>query len=74
MKVLASVTDSLFFGRNGIVFNRTATVGLGNPTNTTSSSRLGCQVVVTEDLRGLKATLPPATRNMAVDGFVPQPH
>lgn len=38
------------------------------------SSRLGCQVVVSKDLDGMRATLPPATRNMAVDGFVPQPH
>lgn len=38
------------------------------------SSRLGCQVVVSKDLEGMRVTLPPATRNMAVDGFVPQPH
>ncbi|CDF37708.1 Adrenodoxin, putative, partial [Chondrus crispus] len=37
-------------------------------------SRLGCQVNVTTDLDGIRVTLPPATRNMAVDGFVPQPH
>jgi hypothetical protein len=38
------------------------------------SSRLGCQVVVTKEMDGIRVTLPPATRNMAVDGFVPQPH
>lgn len=37
-------------------------------------SRLGCQVKASQDLEGMQVTLPPATRNMAVDGFVPQPH
>lgn len=37
-------------------------------------SRLGCQVKVSKELDGIRVTLPPATRNMAVDGFVPQPH
>lgn len=37
-------------------------------------SRLGCQIVAGETIRGVRVTLPPATRNMAVDGFVPTPH
>lgn len=37
-------------------------------------SRLGCQVKASKELEGMKVSLPPATRNMAVDGFVPQPH
>lgn len=37
-------------------------------------SRLGCQIIAAEELAGMRVTLPPATRNMAVDGFVPQPH
>lgn len=40
----------------------------------TEQSRLGCQVIASKEVEGLTATLPPATRNMAVDGFVPQPH
>ena len=31
-------------------------------------SRLGCQVKMTPELDGMKATLPSATRNMFVDG------
>ncbi len=34
----------------------------------THTSRLGCQIVMTEDLDGLVVTLPAATRNVAVDG------
>jgi len=37
-------------------------------------SRLGCQIVMTEACDGLTVRLPSATRNMAVDGFVPKPH
>ena len=33
----------------------------------THTSRLGCQIVMSEDLDGLKVTLPKATRNMMVD-------
>lgn len=33
----------------------------------THTSRLGCQIKVTEDLDGLKVALPQATRNMMVD-------
>jgi ferredoxin len=40
----------------------------------TETSRLGCQVKVTPDLKCMKARLPSATRNMAVDGFKPKPH
>jgi ferredoxin-2, mitochondrial len=40
----------------------------------TSTSRLGCQVIVEECMSGMKVTLPAATRNFYVDGHVPQPH
>ncbi|PWR23757.1 ferredoxin family 2Fe-2S iron-sulfur cluster binding protein [Zavarzinia compransoris] len=33
----------------------------------THTSRLGCQIIMTEDLDGLIVTLPAATRNMMVD-------
>lgn len=33
----------------------------------THTSRLGCQILMTEDLDGLTVTLPTATRNMMVD-------
>ena len=33
----------------------------------TADSRLGCQIIITEELDGLKVTLPSATRNMMVD-------
>ena len=33
----------------------------------TSTSRLGCQIIMTEELDGLVVTLPAATRNMLVD-------
>jgi 2Fe-2S ferredoxin len=33
----------------------------------THTSRLGCQIRITEDLDGLTVTLPAATRNMMVD-------
>ncbi|PIW30722.1 MAG: 2Fe-2S ferredoxin [Rhodospirillales bacterium CG15_BIG_FIL_POST_REV_8_21_14_020_66_15] len=33
----------------------------------THTSRLGCQIVMCEELDGLKVTLPAATRNMMVD-------
>ncbi|BAM81509.1 probable adrenodoxin [Cyanidioschyzon merolae strain 10D] len=38
------------------------------------NSRLGCQVIATKELDGMELTLPKATRNMAVDGYVPKPH
>lgn len=34
----------------------------------TLTSRLGCQIIMEEDLDGLVVTLPAATRNMQVDG------
>lgn len=40
----------------------------------TPTSRLGCQVKLTRDLDNMRARLPSATRNMAVDGFKPKPH
>lgn len=40
----------------------------------TPTSRLGCQVKLTKDLDNMRARLPSATRNMAVDGFKPKPH
>ena len=33
----------------------------------TQTSRLGCQIIMTEELDGLTVTLPSATRNMMVD-------
>jgi 2Fe-2S ferredoxin len=33
----------------------------------THTSRLGCQIIMSEELDGLKVTLPAATRNMQVD-------
>jgi 2Fe-2S ferredoxin len=33
----------------------------------THTSRLGCQIIVSEELDGLTVTLPSATRNMMVD-------
>jgi 2Fe-2S ferredoxin len=33
----------------------------------THTSRLGCQIIITEELEGLTVTLPSATRNMMVD-------
>ena len=33
----------------------------------THTSRLGCQIMMTESLEGLRVRLPSATRNMAVD-------
>eukprot|EP01111_Echinosteliopsis_oligospora_P005440 TRINITY_DN1877_c0_g1_i1.p1 TRINITY_DN1877_c0_g1~~TRINITY_DN1877_c0_g1_i1.p1 ORF type:complete len:109 (+),score=23.45 TRINITY_DN1877_c0_g1_i1:253-579(+) len=38
------------------------------------NSRLGCQVLLTPELDGMEVTLPPATRNMAVDGYKPPKH
>jgi len=40
----------------------------------TATSRLGCQVVVTEAMDGLRVVLPTATRNFYVDGHKPKPH
>ncbi len=40
----------------------------------TPTSRLGCQVILTEDMENTVFTIPSATRNMYVDGHVPKPH
>ncbi|KAG8093736.1 hypothetical protein GUJ93_ZPchr0012g19620 [Zizania palustris] len=40
----------------------------------TETSRLGCQVIAKPELDGMRVALPAATRNFAVDGFVPKPH
>ncbi|XP_040571190.2 2Fe-2S ferredoxin [Lepeophtheirus salmonis] len=38
------------------------------------NSRLGCQIVMKEELSGIVVRLPQATRNFYVDGHKPQPH
>lgn len=38
------------------------------------TSRLGCQILLTESMDGTTVTLPAATRNFYVDGHVPEPH
>ena len=40
----------------------------------TDTSRLGCQVKVTEQFEGIEVKLPKATRNFYVDGHKPKPH
>ena len=40
----------------------------------TDTSRLACQIEITQELDGLSVSLPSATRNMYVDGYVPEPH
>jgi len=40
----------------------------------TATSRLGCQVIAKPELDGVRLAIPSATRNFAVDGFVPKPH
>ncbi len=40
----------------------------------TDTSRLGCQVKVTEQFEGAEVRLPKATRNFYVDGHKPKPH
>ena len=40
----------------------------------TPTSRLGCQVIVTEDMAGQTVTIPAASTNFYVDGHVPTPH
>lgn len=36
--------------------------------------QLGCQIILTKEMEGMKLTLPAVTRNFYVDGHVPQPH
>lgn len=38
------------------------------------NSRLGCQIILTQELEGIEITLPKVTRNFYVDGHVPTPH
>ena len=40
----------------------------------TETSRLGCQIIATKEIDGVRLRIPAATRNMAVDGYVPKPH
>mmetsp|Transcript_68644 Transcript_68644/g.128049 ORF Transcript_68644/g.128049 Transcript_68644/m.128049 type:complete len:206 (-) Transcript_68644:75-692(-) len=40
----------------------------------TSTSRLGCQVIIDEKLKGAEVELPKLTLNFYVDGHVPTPH
>ena len=40
----------------------------------TDTSRLGCQITVTEDMDGILLEMPKATRNFYVDGHKPKPH
>ena len=40
----------------------------------TETSRLGCQVLVSEEMEGMVVEMPKATRNFYVDGHVPKPH
>lgn len=40
----------------------------------TSTSRLGCQVIVDNTMNNIRIQLPKATRNFAVDGHIPKPH
>ena len=40
----------------------------------TSTSRLGCQIIVDESLEGAVFTLPKTTVNFYVDGHIPKPH
>ena len=40
----------------------------------TSTSRLGCQVILDKSHDGITITVPKATRNFYVDGHVPKPH
>ena len=40
----------------------------------TETSRLGCQVTVTNEMDGIVVEMPKATRNFYVDGHIPKPH
>uniref|UniRef100_A0A0E0M1N4 2Fe-2S ferredoxin-type domain-containing protein n=1 Tax=Oryza punctata TaxID=4537 RepID=A0A0E0M1N4_ORYPU len=40
----------------------------------TETSRLGCQVIASPELDGMRLALPSATRNFAVDGYVAKSH
>ena len=47
---------------------------LDNASGLTETSRLGCQIKITEDMDGMEVTIPKITRNFYVDGHVPKPH
>eukprot|EP01023_Acetabularia_acetabulum_P041125 TRINITY_DN3998_c1_g1_i10.p2 TRINITY_DN3998_c1_g1~~TRINITY_DN3998_c1_g1_i10.p2 ORF type:complete len:179 (-),score=21.89 TRINITY_DN3998_c1_g1_i10:1173-1709(-) len=38
------------------------------------TSRLGCQIICKKEIDGIRVKIPSATRNFAVDGYVPKPH
>ena len=38
------------------------------------NSRLGCQILIDQNISGIRLRLPRATANFYVDGHVPQPH
>lgn len=40
----------------------------------TPTSRLGCQIIVTSQMAGMRVRIPSATRNLYVDGHKPKPH
>ncbi|KAF8819624.1 putative adrenodoxin-type ferredoxin [Cardiosporidium cionae] len=40
----------------------------------TMTSRLGCQVILTKEMDGIRIRLPSVTRNFYVDGHIPKPH
>lgn len=40
----------------------------------TSTSRLGCQIILSRVMDGMEITLPQYSRNYYVDGHVPEPH
>ncbi len=37
-------------------------------------SRLGCQIIASKELDGIKVRIPAASRNFYVDGHKPKPH
>ncbi|KAL3926988.1 MAG: hypothetical protein SGPRY_003035 [Prymnesium sp.] len=47
---------------------------LDEATCLTSTSRLGCQIILTKEMEEMKITLPAYSRNYYVDGHVPEPH
>lgn len=49
-------------------------MGQALPPSPLCSSRLGCQIITTPELDGLRVRIPSSTRNFAVDGYVPKPH
>ena len=38
------------------------------------NSRLGCQIILSQEIDGIVLRLPRATKNFYVDGHKPQPH